>query len=517
MERNKKIKNILLVYPPLRKESNDKSLPLGLLYVAASLLKENYKVQIMDFLRYDFTAEDFIKKVQNESIDIIGIGGIATTYLFLKQITDKIKQVLPKIPIVCGGFIASSIPEYLMKRVNIDYCVIGEGEYTFINLLKCLETYGDISLIRGIAYRKEDKIIITEPAEQISNLDLLPLPAYHLIDMDFYTQNDSFYSKNYNEYYIRKGITKDDRVISIISGRGCIGRCTFCFRMLKKYKKHSIEFVIRHMEFLKSNYGIKIFSFIDELTLTNNSWSIQFLEKLKESNLNIVYLGQIRGDQVSDEIAKLLSETGCLNIFIGFESGNQNILNSIKKTIKISAYKKALEILKKYNIFVRGTFIIGLPGESMATFKDTMKFILDNPYLKYVGIFFATAYPGSELFDIALKTQKINNIETYLKSISDKNADSFSINFTDLPDNIFSALHETLRIAVKINQTKYMNSSFYNKLKICILYLYLLTSYYLNLLRIKKMILFRIPRFLIKNLLYIPLRKISEKFFYYDN
>ncbi|MBU4444230.1 radical SAM protein, partial [bacterium] len=225
----------------------------------------------------------------------------------------------------------------------------------------------------------------------------------------------------------------DCRYFDILSGRGCIGNCTFCYRMIKGMRKHSVPYVIKHMMYLADNYKINFFQFEDDLFVTDQQWVNDFCNSLKNTKKDVRFRISCRANLINDDLLIKLKSAGCVHVGVGFESGSQQMLNSMKKHVRVEHNYNAYRLLKKHGLIMGAPTIIGMPDETKETIKDTLKFIHDCN-IDSAANYFATPYPNSEIYQYAIKEGLIKDEEKYLEWISNSDAAEFKINLTKLSD-----------------------------------------------------------------------------------
>lgn len=422
---------ILIIYPPCR-ESEIPELPLGLLYVAQPLIEDGHEVKFFDIALEKPTREEVILKIKSDKFDLLVIGGIITTYEYVKWLTNEIKRIYPDIPILGGGFVATPIPNLIFKHTGIDVICNGEGDITVREYISAIENREDISRINGLFIKTKDSFITTPERPLIKNLDDInpPYDAYKLIDIERYINE---HSKSMQKF-IESGLfwvphLDYYRKFDLISGRGCVGSCTFCYRMMKGIRKHSVSYIINHMKYLVNNHSINIFLFEDELFVENKKWIDKFCIALKESNLKVYFRITSRANMISDELCEKLKTVGCIDISVGFETGSQKMLDSMKKHISIETNYNAFNILQKHKMQAGVNTIIGIPDETHESIMETLKFIKDYK-IDSAANYYATPYPNSEIYQHALREGLVKDEDKYLEWISNSNASEFKINLT---------------------------------------------------------------------------------------
>ena len=400
---------IILINPRLRAWSPNIWVPLGLTSIAAVLEKEGHTVEIIDMNEKKVNDNDLRIKLKKD-VEVIGITGMITEYQKVLKIIDIAKEGFPDRKVILGGPLATTLPQQLLEQSKADFVVIGEGEKTTPALIQAIEHGSDIAETRGIAYKKGKQVLINEPVTPIENLDTLPFPARHLLDMDKYIKN---HFKTYG--YEIEGYDKI-RSTNLISSRGCPYNCTFCFKDMWGYKwrGRSAENIIAEMELLNEKYKINGFFFNDDTFVLNNKRVFEFASLLKKSGLDVVWYCNGRVNLMQKDILKAMHESGCVCIAYGIESGNQSILNSMKKSITIDQTRKVVKWTKEIGINTIGCFMIGMLGETKEMIRDTINFAKELD-LDFYSFSITTPLPGTELYREAMKKGLIQTDMTSLK------------------------------------------------------------------------------------------------------
>ena len=229
--------------------------PLGVGYLASALRQRGYEISIYNQDVYHYPEEHLVDYLKRNRFDVIGIGVIGGYYQYRKLL--KLSQAINSVPhrpfYVIGGHGPSPEPEYFLNKTQADAVVIGEGEVALVNLLDAWGAQRPLSTVRGIAYREGGKVVVNEREEVIKDIDSIPLPAWDLFPMDYYT------------LMREPGVKPAERTFQLLTGRGCLFSCNFCYRMDPGFRPRSPEAVIEEMSILKRDYGVTYFYFADEL------------------------------------------------------------------------------------------------------------------------------------------------------------------------------------------------------------------------------------------------------------
>ncbi len=410
--------DILLLFPPLSVEERygNRKLgeigghlpPFGLACIASYIREHSFSVGIMDALAEDMEPMQVLDYIGKHQPKVIGFSAMTPQFLRTVRIAKDISKRFPEILTIIGGHHASIMPyETLEKDCCLDLLVYGEGEETFLEIINKYKERGwnkeeflkdadCLKAIDGIAFRdKDSNIKINKSRRQIEDLDSLPSPAWDLLPLGKYIPLPN--------QYLNKP------VIHMVSIRGCPFDCDFCSNNSvfgRKIRARSPERVVDDIKYVKSKYNMKEISFWDDTMTVNKKWLEKFCNCLIENKVNVTWTCYSRVDTVNLEILKLMKKAGCWNIFYGYESGNQQLLDNINKGITLEQIRNANKWTKEAGIEVRASFMIALPGETPEMAKKTIDFAIElEP--EYAQFSITTPYPGTKLFDTAKKSGRL--------------------------------------------------------------------------------------------------------------
>ncbi|MEW5693781.1 MAG: radical SAM protein [Candidatus Hydrogenedentota bacterium] len=366
---------------------------IGLLMLGAVLRKAGYNVKILDASALGLNYDETIYEVKNFKPDIVGLSTLTPLINRTVKLSKKIKSIFPEVPIIIGGAHITAIPEETLKNQCFDYGVIGEGEVTIVELVEKLASNQPVHNIKGIVFRENSRIRITDTRPPIPDIDTLPFPAWEMLE-DF--------PENYHP-----AIFKYKKLPSthIISSRGCPYRCIFCDTSVfsRNVRYHSPEYVLEMITHLKNKFGIKEIIFEDDQFLANKERVETICKNLIETRVNISWCCSARVNSANDiNLLRLMKRAGCWQINYGIESGNQQILNNIKKGITLEQIERAVTLTHKAGISAKGYFIFGSPQETEDTMQDTIQLAKRLP-LDDISVFMMTPLPGSEIYALADK------------------------------------------------------------------------------------------------------------------
>lgn len=408
---------ILLINPPQTfypgSDPPAANLPLGLMYIAATLQQGGFAVEILDAF---MTGAEFEQKVgeattiglprhciaeeiRRRQPDVVGIAGPFTSQISHALETSKIvKEVNPNITTVIGGPHVTLLPkETLQEAPSVDIVVMGEGEYAMLEIAEHLVGKKPLSEIKGIAYRINGEIKVNPCRPFLENLDVLPYPAYDLVDMELYLNPPK--KIGYRSF--------QKRAISMITSRGCPFNCCFCsvhLHMGRGFRAHSAQYVLDHIQYVVDKYKVKNIFFEDD----NLTFDVERFEAICDGIIERkIKVGWetpngVRADRLNLNLLKKMKRSGVKSVFVGVESGDQQILDRVvcksldlKKVVEFA--KNAQEVGVKTGAF----YIIGFPGETKQHMQRTVEFALEMKRKYDVGmhLFAATPNYGTRLYE----------------------------------------------------------------------------------------------------------------------
>jgi len=384
---------ILLVQPPIPPEVELYSTAemvapsMGLAYLAAVLEQHGYKVEILDAPAFQLTYEKIPTEVERRKPDIVGVTATTAVAPSALKTAQMVKDAVPEALVVMGGPHITFLPEETMKaEPSIQIGVIGEGEYTLLDLVKTWEKNGNLKEVKGVIYRENGSLKYTEPRPLIENLDELPFPARHLLPMERY-----------------KVFGKHEILGLIFTSRGCPFNCTFCSSSLifgKKFRARSPKNVVDEVEEFVEQYKSNHIEFVDDLFIFDKKRVKEICRELKERGLDVLWVCSARVDTVDGEIFKVIRDAGCIMVYLGVESGVQRVLNLMRKGIKVEQSVRAVKLAKEAGLQVVASFVLGIPGETWEEAMETIRFAkkLDPDFVQFS---LATPFPGTELYRVA--------------------------------------------------------------------------------------------------------------------
>ena len=393
---------VLLVKPYNLSDHIQPSLGLG--YLATSLRKY-HDVKILDCIKEKITIDKFGKIIEGYRPDVLGIQFYTFDISFIRKALCIAKKANKNIVTIVGGPHPSAAPAETLKTIgtDLDFLFAGEAEVGLPKLLNILEEEKkDFSRVPGLAWR-EDGTIRSNERLLNEDLDSLLMPAWDLIHPETYpeSQHGAFFKKF--------------PIAPIMLTRGCPYPCTFCAGGLvsgKKIRKRSIDNVLNEIQLLYSKHGIREFHVVDDNFTQDVSYAKGFLKKLKSLNLDISWAvpNGIRMDTLDDEVLKLMKETGLYLISLGIESGSDEVLRNMRKGTTTAKIRKYVNMIRHSGIDIAGFFIVGFPGETEKTIKDTIKFSTELDLVR-ANFFTYLPFPGSESYKELSESNELKDVD----------------------------------------------------------------------------------------------------------
>lgn len=356
---------------------------LSMAELGAAILEAKADCDIVDLQLSTEPINDLINKINNYKPDIIGMTFTTPLVKEAINLSKLLREKFPKLKQIAGGVHPTIMPKDVLENSEIDIVVIGEGDRIIQDIVKKKK----LSSIKGIAYKNKNKVKFTKPRPLIENLDSLPLPAWHLFDVEKYKNPRMMARKN--------------PVGTIGTSRGCVFGCTYCNKSVfgRKFRAKSIKRVVQEFEHLKKA-GFNEIHVWDDMFSTDLKRAKAVCKELIKRNLNITWQLEcgVRVNCVDLEFFQLARKAGCYKVAYGYESGNQQILDNMNKAIKLEDSINATKLAKKAGLEISGFFMFGLPGETIETMEDTINFACQlNPDMAKVTIL--VPFPSTPVFD----------------------------------------------------------------------------------------------------------------------
>lgn len=373
------------------------SIPFGITYLGAVLQNNNHEVRLFDVYPND-DLDEILKELRESAIpDLIGFSLLTTNFYKAKSFSERLKKIFPDAVFCAGGIHPTVRPRETVEKMELDFVVVGEGENVLTKACNLLEDKKDLRDLKGIAFKDGDKFVHNAGLDIVDDLDSLPFPARDLLPVSRYLIPPG---------YIRSHFL--NRVLSVLTSRGCPARCTFCNSSSifhRKIRRRSVANVIEEIRYLVEHYNVDGIYFHDETFTMNPEWVKEICKELIPFGLS--WGCQTRVALVNEELLEVMRGAGCLQIDFGVESLSARVLKLIKKGQSPEQIKKAIELTHKVGIKSFASIMIGLPDETEEDLIENVNFLkTTKPDFTYFNLF--TPFPGTEAAEVAIKNGKLS-------------------------------------------------------------------------------------------------------------
>jgi radical SAM superfamily enzyme YgiQ (UPF0313 family) len=376
---------VLLINPSFPLEEYPRLL-VTLPYLAAALRAEGHEVEILDLLLARTSPDKIERRMERLRPELVGITSVTLNHHLAEAIARVVRKCDERVPIVMGGpHVSFELEGSFQSLPPLDFIVVGEGEETVVDLARALEGRMDLRDVRGLVLRDGAGIVRNEPRLAGEDLDKLPAPARELMPLFRYLAFDS--------------------QASVVTSRGCPYECVFCSSPAwtgRRVRYRTPSLCVDEIQEL-AGLGFTEITIEDELLTLNRKHLHAVCSDLIRRNLGIRWNAFSRVDTVTPENISLMAEAGCQTICFGVESGNQEMLDRIKKKSNLAKVREAMRITGEAGIAALASFIIGLPGETEETLRDTAELgkQLHDEFGSLYGFHILSPFPGTELRDRA--------------------------------------------------------------------------------------------------------------------
>jgi len=393
------VKKILLVNPPFvyfpgneRSRYNYCRPPLGLCYLA-SYLRSNrpgeYGVEIIDTLIERKTPGEWVELIAGKRPDIVGFSAVTPTSMETKRMAARLRELSPEVFLVAGGPHCTIRPGDMFPE--FDAVVRGEGEQTLLELVDAVAGGGSLGEINGVSFTDGEEVIDNQPRELVRPLDEIPPPARDLLKSD--------------EYYHSFPYRHSGAFTTAFTCRGCPNNCYFCGNEAlwnRKIRFHSIEYVELELDEMVNRQGVSLLFYDDDDFLASKQRAARICESIMKLAPGLKWICHACVSSIDDESIKMMKRAGCVEMQVGVESGNDEILSRISKCAGREEVTEKFRILRKNGMNSWATFIIGHEGETPLSARDTIDFAIElEP--AYASFILLLPFPGSRAFDIFKK------------------------------------------------------------------------------------------------------------------
>lgn len=371
--------------------------PLNLAYLAAIAEKAGHQVQLIDGEAETMNFADILEEVNKFSPDLIGLTATTSFFHLVVDYATALKKET-SARIVVGGPHTTYFREKVFYEC-FDYSIIGQCDATFGLFLNELGKGNLCPDIHGILFRRNSQIVFTGDNPQVSELDSIPSPARHLLKTELYNIGTMRGRKRYT---------------SIMTSRGCPFSCAFCNTSIygNRVRRRSVGNVISEIKQIINDFGTEHFYFLDDTLTLDRNYMLNLCSEIKKNRLKFTWEGSTRANLIDEELVDVLAKSGLIRISLGLETADMRVRGIIKKGVPLESYINANKLLNRYGIETINSVMLGLPGDTRDSIRKTISFVRGARALKHATFGIAIPYPGTEMYDMALKGQHGLKLET---------------------------------------------------------------------------------------------------------
>ncbi len=412
---------VMLIFPPstaLVGWEPMVAMPMGIAYLGSAVRNAGYEVACLDTVveapyqeipindtisRFGLTYEQIMDKIAAWKPDLVGISCLfSNQWPATRELAKRIKAADSDLIVVAGGGHPTFLSELCMEDAPIDFIIRGEGEESFVDLLNRIRKGQSLDGVDGLVYRDGNSIRTNPKVNLIEDLDSIAFPAHDLLDPE-----------RYFKIALPMGYTMmSSRNVPIVTSRGCLCSCTFCSSTHlwgKRYRTRSAPNVLQELDWLVDKFKIEEIKVQDDNLAVNRKRAMEIFQGMIERPYRLRWNtpNGIAGWTLDREMLTMMKDSGCYEMTLGIESGNQNVLSDlIRKPLKLDKVREINRLARELGIFRMAYFIIGFPGETKEQIMDTIKFTRELR-LDLCVIFIYNPLPGSDLFEECLQRRYI--------------------------------------------------------------------------------------------------------------
>lgn len=410
----KKIERVLLLVAPAVTFRNVRDInpmpPMGLGYLASALEGMGIKVEILDCLmegwgceegvgdqivRIGLSYRDIARHIVDYAPDIVGINcQFSRQNNVYHELFRVVKEAKPDVITIAGGAHATVCPKEMLQNTACDYVLMGEADQSLPNLLKQLMNGGERAEVDGLGWKMGGELHINEKVKWVADLDTIPYPAYHLMNLERYFGLKASHGERHR-----------NRFSPIVTSRGCPARCTFCSAHRvwgRRYRIRTVDNVIEEMRLLHDRYGVEEILFEDDNVTANRRRATELFNRMKSEKFNFVWdtPNGVGAWSIDEEMLDAMKASGCLRVNFPVESGSQRVLDTIiKKPLDLDHVRRMIAYCRKVGLEYGMFLVIGMPGETTRDIWMSFRYSAScGCFEPHISV--ATPYPGTELYEI---------------------------------------------------------------------------------------------------------------------
>ncbi len=415
--------------------------PQGAAYVAAALRREGHRITLWEQDVHHYPDEDLTAFIDANDFDVVGIGVIAGYYQYrrLLRLSEAVNRSRERPFFVLGGYGPTPEPEFFLSKTQADAIVMGEGEAVAVNLLRALQERTPLAEVAGIAFRDGARVTVNPREALIPDITSIPWPAYDLFNIPYY------------RLLRLPRAEASDFTMSMLSGRGCTFKCTFCYRMDTGHRARPSDDILDEVAYLQSDWRINYIDFSDDLLMISKARTMEFCETILRRGMRFKWMCNGRLNYATPEVLDLMKRAGCVFVNYGIESVDNDVLKAMKKGLRYDQIIRGVEETLAAGLTPGLNIIFGNDGDTLETLRKSVEFLIRyDDQGQFRTIRPVTPYPGSPLYYEAIRLGKLEGPEDFYER-KHLNSDLLAVNFTELSDEAFHAALKEANTALSRN------------------------------------------------------------------
>lgn len=412
-------------------------------YVAGAMRRSGVEVTVLSCDIWSYDDIEIAKIVIESGIKIFAIGALYPMIKEVERLCRLIRTLVPGATIILGGGLVSPIPEFILRKTGADVVAVGEADFTIPIMMRAIAEGGDLVEVPGVAFLREGEFVFS--GEAIIPKDIgreeIGWPAWDLFPMERYITAPKFPPRE-----------QSSRIVSVLTGRGCPFKCNFCYRTCA-FRVRPVDDVLDEMEYLLDRFQLDGFNFIDDLAMLSKDRIRALCEGILNRGMCIQFNVAGRVNIVDREIIQLLKEAGCISVFYGVESGDQGVLDRMRKKITVEQARRAVAMTREAGIFCWYGIMFGQPGETEETLRKSVDLVKELSCGRFYPqqIFGCIPFPGTELYAHCKREGLLKDEEDFYRRYvsQDWSLAQLPVNMTSLPDKkaneLFKRANKELR------------------------------------------------------------------------
>lgn len=359
--------------------------PTSLAKLAAVLREAGHTVRLFDQFATRETADELAAQILADRPEVVGFSVLSPAMGMTENLVRRLRAAPVPPLVILGNTHATLFDADLLRLGFADYVVRGEGERSLVKLLAALEAKTEVAAVQGVSYLRDGQPVRTADQPQILELSELPFPAWDLLDL--------------RRYRGAPLLGMHGVVLPVQAARGCPYRCIYCAqdKVYKKFVRRPVENVVDEMEHFHRRFNVSHFGFIDAFFPPDIQYGHAFAAALARRGLPIRFSTETRVDRVDAPVLQALAKVGLRSVMFGFEVGDEEILAALKKNQTLDQCRAAVRAARAAGLTIVGFFVIGLPGETVATIRKTVDFALELD-VDIAKFNMAVPFPGTEFY-----------------------------------------------------------------------------------------------------------------------